>query len=121
MKITQKEINYLSKEFFWLNKIGYTSNIPGFIELREFLLENDWKENREKVREEEGEGIPLTRYHYFTKSFKDSKKEIDIYHSDGQAGVFLWFLDPETGTSGDACPSFFLRRQKEMERQEIIF
>lgn len=121
MKLTSKEVNYLADEFPWLHNVGHTSNIPGFVELREFLLENEWQENTEKVRREEGEGIPLTRYHRFTKTFKDSEKEIEILHSDGQAGVFLWFADPETGTSGDGCPSYFMRRQKGMDRQELIF
>ncbi len=130
--LSPPEINYLSEKYPWIYNLGYTENIPGFLELRKHLLNKGWQENLEKERKEfpsEPTSIDYTIYLKFEKKYKDSEKTVMIIQNDNSSGIHIWFSDPETGCSGDDDPQMFLERQEELksksgrenEKREMIF
>lgn len=125
MSLTKLEKNYLVNEFYWVDELEYTQNIPSFLELRSFLLENGWKEEvkNEYVEFKEDENaIPYYIFHEFTKELKyEVKKEIKVIKSESTQYAHLWYADPVNGSSGDGSFSNFLNHHQELPDRHSIF
>lgn len=130
--LNPSEINYLSEPYPWIHNLGYTENIPGFLELRRHLLNKGWQEDFEEDRREfpnEPTSNNYTIYGKFEKEFQGGEKSVMIIQNDNSSGIHIWFHDPETGCSGDDDPQMFLDRQKDLksesdqhkDQREMIF